>query len=564
MKKVLHITIAALFVIAATSCNDLVLNLENSQSLDDEAIWSSETSADNYITASYKTFSDVSQVAESRTKYFDSFSDIMKSTSWDQYNHGYNSTLLSLNGFRTGSAGSLECWDEVYTRIRRANVLLVDMDRYAEGRFDEDWCKVRRAEVRFCRAFSYYRLIRVYGGVILRTHNSGVNGGVDDGSYEEDIHRARMTEAESWQFVLDELQWAAQYLPERWPDSGLGRATKSSAYALMTRIAVHAQQWQVAIDAAEQVYKLGSALAPDYAKVFQVDSDQDNSSELLFALYYLPTTVSHSYDSRNRPVGDTEVYGVSVYAEHVPTGELADMYEFSDGTDFSWSTWSGTHSDPFTDREPRFHATVMFNGCQWESRTIETFDNGTDSFVEFTQSGSTNGHTCTGYYLRKYLQEGSNFVEYGSYQYNAVLRYAEVLLNKAEAYAELDYARYQNEALGALNEVRARVGLPGRTATDAPTRDAFMALLRKERCVELAGEGLRYWDLRRWKLAESVIHGQNAHGVKISDDGAGNYTYEIVECDGGTTRIFLESYYYPSLPTQELSNNKLAVNNPYW
>jgi hypothetical protein len=547
-----------------TSCNDEALDLYNTKEISDLAIWSTENAAEMYITASYKTITDVSQVANSRTQYFDSYSDIMKSTSWDLYNHAYNKALLQLSAFTTGNAGAFECWGDAYGRIRRANVLLDEITRNGVDKFGEDWCNVRRAEVRLCRAFSYYRLIRVYGGVVIRTETSGIKGGVDDGAQQEDINRKRASEAESWDFVLNELQWAAEHLPESWPASWSGRATKKTAYGFISRMALYAGKWQDAADAAEKVKELGGALAPDYAKVFQVDGGQDNSKELLFALYYLSGSVTHSYDRYNRPFGDNAVYTTSVYAEHVPTAELADLYEFKDGSKFDWNTWSAGHADPFSDREPRFQATIMYNSCRWEGREIQTYVGGTDGFSAYTQSSATNGHTCTGYYLRKYLQEGnSEFITKNSYQYDAVLRYAEVLLNKAEAYAQLDYGRYQSQALSALNEVRTRVHLPEKKAADAPNKDAFMSLLRNERCVELAGEGLRYWDLRRWKLAESVINGQNAHGVKITKEGD-SYTYEKVECDGGTPRIFLEKYYYFSLPIAETVNNKLCDNNPYW
>lgn len=550
-----------------SSCTEDVLDIDNTKDVSNLAIWSTENASDMYITASYKTFTDVSQVANSRSQFYDSYSDIMKSTSWDLYNHHYNKSLLQASAFVTGSAGALDNWEDVYTdRIRRANVLLNEIKNYGVERYGEEWCDIRRAEVRFCRAFSYFRLIRVYGGVILRTDISGINGGVDDGAYYEDIHRARATEEESWEFVINELQWAAEHLPESWPANWEGRATKLSAYGLLSRMAVYAEKWQTAIDAAEKVKELGGALSLNYAKVFQVDGGQDNSSEILFRLYYLNGSVTHNFDSYNRPFGDRDVYDItSIYAEHVPTGDLADMYEFSDGTEFNWNTYSANHSDPYSDREPRFHATILFNGSSWEGRKIETFEGGADGFVAFTQSTSTSGHTPTGYYLRKYLQEGySDFFTKGSYQYDAVIRYAEVLLNKAEAYAQLDYPRYQSEALTALNEIRKRVGLPEKTTSDAPNKEAFMTLLRKERCVELAGEGFRYWDLRRWKLAENVINGKNAYGVKITTNDKISFTYEKVNVDGGTPRVFLERYYYFSLPTTELSNNNLCKNNPYW
>lgn len=558
---------AVTFGLGVASCN--VLDLNDTTTLSDLAVWNTEKAADMYVTASYKTFTDVSQVANSRSQYYDSYSDLMKSTSWDQYGHAYNKSLLQINAFTSGSAGAFECWNDVYVRIRRANVLLDDIKRYGVPKFGEDWCNIRRAEARLCRAFSYYRLIRVYGGVVIRTETSGTNG-VDDGSYESDIHRKRATEAESWDFVIKELQWAAEKLPDGWNnDKGAnweGRATKKTAYGLLSRMALYAGQWQIAIDAAEKVKELGGDLATDYAKVFQVNGGQDNSKEILFALYYLEGSVTHNYDLYNRPVGDTDVHNTKFYAEHVPTAELADLYEFKDGTPFNWNTYAAEgHANPYFDREPRFQATLMYNGCTWEGRAIQTHVGGSDGFIAFTQSGSTNGHTCTGYYLRKYLQEGySAFVTKHSYQYDAVLRYAEVLLNKAEAYAQLDYDRYKTQALDALGEVRDRVGLPRRTATEASDKEAFMKLLRKERCVELAGEGFRYWDLRRWKLAESAINGQNVHGVKITKNGDNTFSYEKVECDGGTPRSFLDKFYYFSLPTSETGNNNLCENNPFW
>lgn len=551
--------------LAMHSCKD-PLEIENTQNLSDLAVWNSENAADMYVTASYKTFTDVSQVANSRNVFYDSYSDIMKSTSWDMYNHAYNKALLQSSAFASGSAGAFEVWNSVYSdRIRRANVLLDDIKRYGEPKFGPNWANIRSAEARFCRAFSYYRLIRVYGGIVLRTDNSGTSGGVDDGYFEQDIHRARLSEEESWDFVIAELSWAAEHLPETWADSWKGRATKRSAYALLSRIALHAKKWDIAINAADKLSTLGASLAADYGKVFQVGSNQNNDSEVLFALYYQSGTLTHSFDRYNRPFGDRMVYNSDVYAEHVPTGDLADMYEFKNGTDFSWSTYMNTESNPYTNREPRFHATILFNGSSWEGRTIQSYVGGTDGFIAFEKSASTAGHTCTGYYLRKFLQEGnSDFITKGSYQYDPMLRYAEVLLNKAEAYAELDYNQHADKALEALNQVRRRVNLPAKTKSQAPSKDAFMALLRKERTVELAGEGLRYWDLRRWRLAESVINGKQASGVRITRSNTNTYTYEKVNIDGGSARVFLEKYYYFSLPTSETSNNKLVENNLFW
>ena len=261
-----------------------------------------------------------------------------------------------------------------------------------------------------------------------------------------------------------------------------------------------------------------------------------------------------------RPIGDSDKYGIECYAYFCPTEELVSLYEWSDGSTFNWDTWQAEgHPDPYSDREPRFHATVLYHGAEWDGRTIDITPSGADRFSEFElQTGNVMGCTCTGYYTRKYVQESnSNFPTKYSDQCDNVIRYAEVLLNKAEACAMLGEI---NEGAAALNEVRARVGLPAK----APgSKEELMDLVRRERCVELAGEGLRYWDLRRWKLATSVIDGKNVTGIKVTGT-PGAYTYTRVDADGGAKRIFPEKYYYFAIPAAETSNNKLCKQNPLW
>ena len=134
-------------------------------------------------------------------------------------------------------------------------------------------------------------------------------------------------------------------------------------------------------------------------------------------------------------------------------------------------------------------------------------------------------------------------------------------MNYSEALAEQNWGANSEAALAALNKVRARVNLPAKTATSL---EEFRTILRKERMVELAGEGFRYWDIRRWRIGEEVIHGKQAHGCKIAVQDSG-LKYEQVPVDAGMTRIFLERYYSFSIPIVERSNNTaLGANNPGW
>lgn len=549
-----HIAVAALSL-TAVSCND-VLDINDTTKFSDIAVWSSQANADAYITAAYKNLSDQSNIYV-RNRYYDNYSDLMKSPYW--YVYPFNQALMDQSKFSKGSADLFDCWTQAYERIKRTNMMLNDLERYGQ-KWGDEWYTIRRAEGRYCNAINYFYLARVYGGVVLRTDHSGGGGWLDDGAYESDRNRARISEEETYNYILDELQWAADNLPEEWPAAWTGRATKGMAYAFMSRIALYCKKWDVVVKAAEECAKYYS-LVPDYAKLFDVNATQDNSKEIIVSILGQKNVIYNSFDSDNRPYGDRAVYGNQVLAMAQPTAELVDMYEFKDGTDFDWNTYSRDHADPYTDREPRFHATVLYNGAKWENRTIQTYVGGTDEFQRFDIAGNVDGHTVTGYYLRKYLQEGhTSFPTESSYNTDIVLRYAEVLLNKAEALAQLNRL---SEAFTALNEVRARVNLPARNFTAGVNLEDFMSMLRRERCVELAGEGLRIWDLRRWRLAEGVIDGKNVHGHKITRSGS-TFKYETVDADDGRKRIFRPHYYYLSLPTKETSQNKLCIDNPGW
>lgn len=575
-KHIIKLFAACVLGGSLASCTD-VLDVNRTDVVSDQAIWGSTDAADAYITASYKIFTEDTQLKNCRSRFWDSFSDLTKSASWDQYGHPYNTFLLQ--GITSGEygAGALECWSTMYSRIRTANVCLRDLREFG-AKYGEEFVTTREAEIRLCRAYAYFMLARVYGGVLLRTETSGKNG-VSDGAIPEDILMKRSTEAETYRYILDELKFAAENLPESntssWPQ---GRAVKAFAYGLISRVALFANEWEEAAAAAEKCAEMpGVALDPSFANLFSPNSA--TSPEVLFAIYYLKGNANlwHLWDNSVSPGGDTNINASGAYAEHQPTAELADLYEWKDGTPFSWSNWSDSHADPFSDREPRFQATILYNGASWRGRTIECWadykagDGSTvtsyDGFTEFKKSGSTGGKTCTGYFLRKFLDEDNmKFLqsEDKSTTPDLIMRYGEVLLNQAEAYAHIDLVGNQKKILDCINALRTRVGLPEKQVADVSDLDKTMSLIRDERAKELAAEGFRFWDLRRWGIAESVIGGQMAHGVKIINDGEGNLSYERISCDAGQTRIYPSRYKYFSIPLSERTNNPDCVNNPGW
>ena len=553
MKKTI-LTMGLAAALCGTSCSD-VIDLNPGDRFSPATVWSSTTTVDSYVLGLYSIFSSSCEFyGTGSPNLTDAYSDILKSGSWDQYNHSYNRSLFQESAFNSTSAGAFECWSTHYERIRRENEFLRDAPKYRE-KFGEKWMDTRIAEVRFCRAYAYYLLCRVYGGVILRTEVDG----------PEQNDKARSTEADCWDFIIEELKDLAPQLPQgnktengdNWDDANYGRATQQAAYGLLSRVALFAERWDVAAQAARDVEKCGGALdLTGYANVF--NGDLKSNKEILFGVDFEQDVITHRYDAYVRPSGDAKALGTSaLYSVFFPTSELADSYEMADGTPFSWETHG---SDPYTGREPRFYATILYNGASWMGRTIESYVGGADGFKEYENSKSANT-TVTGYYLRKYLKDGDkSWITAYSAQTCILIRYAEVLLNKAEALAELSWDQNSVEALQALNDVRGRVGLPSRQTA---SKEEFMEFVRHERMVELAGEGFRYWDLRRWRLAEEVINGKNVHGVKITKTDSG-FNYEHVDADNGNKRIFYDRYYHFAIPESERSKNPLCDNNHGW
>lgn len=553
MKKTI-LTMGLAAALCGTSCSD-VIDLNPGDRFSPATVWSSTTTVDSYVLGLYSIFSSSCEFyGTGSPNLTDAYSDILKSGSWDQYNHSYNRSLFQESAFNSTSAGAFECWSTHYERIRRENEFLRDAPKYRE-KFGEKWMDTRIAEVRFCRAYAYYLLCRVYGGVILRTEVDG----------PEQNDKTRSTEADCWDFIIEELKDLAPQLPQgnktengdNWDDANYGRATQQAAYGLLSRVALFAERWDVAAQAARDVEKCGGALdLTGYANVF--NGDLKSNKEILFGVDFEQDVITHRYDAYVRPSGDAKALGTSaLYSVFFPTSELADSYEMADGTPFSWETHG---SDPYTGREPRFYATILYNGASWMGRTIESYVGGADGFKEYENSKSANT-TVTGYYLRKYLKDGDkSWITAYSAQTCILIRYAEVLLNKAEALAELSWDQNSVEALQALNDVRGRVGLPSRQTA---SKEEFMEFVRHERMVELAGEGFRYWDLRRWRLAEEVINGKNVHGVKITKTDSG-FNYEHVDADNGNKRIFYDRYYHFAIPESERSKNPLCDNNQGW
>lgn len=547
MKKYIFIVITAACLTACSDWINEALDIDPSDRYSVTSVWSTEGNVDQYLLGLYSYVKENHGTVggdSNQSAYWDAYSDIIKSNSWNQYNHPYNYAFLQ-NSFSGESAGVFECWSDSYTRIRRCNEFLRDAPVYG-AKHGDAFVASRMAEMKCLRAYIYFRLMKIYGKCIIRD--------AVDGPDQND--KALATPDEVWDFIEADLREAGSNIRAEQPR---GRITRAFAWGLLSSAALYAERWDVAIEAADSCEAYGGTLDLSYAHVFE-DID---SPEHLLTFQFVQNKLTHRGDVFFRPSGDGAEDGLhpgaNVYAVFNPTSELVDSYEMADGTPFSWATHG---VDPYTGREERFYASILYNGAPWEGRTIETFDGGQDKIVEFNTSGAALT-TVTGYYLRKFITEGqTGWEKYGSDHFAIVMRFAEVVLNKAEAYAQK--GDYVNAYLQ-LNRIRQRVHLPDKSGADLETA---MADIKHERMVELAGEGQRFWDLRRWKDAVEVINQKNFHGCWITKNTDGTLTYKQVSCDGaGMIHTFLPSYYAFALPISEINNNNLispSDNNPGW
>ena len=527
-----------------TACNEY-LDMTPTDKVSDKLMWSKVEYAELAINNFYSyinyfgNFSD-GQCSAGKTE---GLTDIFKYSSMTYNAHMYIPNELAYGGSVLTTnyvAVYLGNWSTVYEDVRRVNEGISNLKKY--GTFSDDDTNRLEAEMRFFRGLLYFDLVKRYKQVII---------------YDEDLtqiqtNKALSTEKEGWDFVEQDLEYAAKYLPVK--TTANGRLTSGTAYALLSRAMLYAERWDIAKSAAEKVMKMGYALESSYANAFK-----SNNKEAIFQYTYDKSGVTHSFDNYFAPGGDKGNDMSGGYG--TPTQEMVESFELATGGFPDWSTWhtqTGTSEEPpYASLEPRFQATVLYNGATWKNRTIEPYVGGTDGWCTWKDDAVPAGRTTTGYYLKKLVDETHDFTTLtASTQPWIAFRYAEVLLNYAEACYQLSDPADANTA---VREIRTRVGLPYADKSG----DALMAAIRQERKVELAYEGLYYWDMRRWKLADKSFTGIRVHGLKIEKNVDGSFKYTYVDCDKQDRNFPTKMYQIP-LPTDELNNNSAIQQYAEW
>lgn len=479
--------------------------------------------------------------------------------------HVYESSAIQrfVNGTWSANYTVDDKFAYYYNAIHDANYYLTTLsgltfDTWENGDDYQDWMQNYdnyQYQVRFLRAYFYFELVRRYQNVPLITKPL---------SQTEANQIEPSSAQEVLKFIINECTEIAPKLPIKSTSIAQaenGRATRAMAMALKSRAALYAAsplyntngdnaKWTEAAKASHDIIasagELGLGL-DTYANLFK--SKNYNSKEVILCR---PTGTSKTFEQANYPMGVTGGNTTTC-----PTENLASAFEMKDGRAFDWNDPT-MKANPYKDRDPRFYLTIVHNGMLWPAKKAVDISEGGANGLPLTNA------TTTGYYLRKYVDNSISF-EAGSTtaatHHNWILfRYAEVLLNYAEAMIHVngncDYkdATYTMSAREALNAVRKRAGMP---EVAACSQDEFLTRVKHERRVEMAFEGQRFWDLRRWKNLDET---KNIYAVRITHhDGVLSYEKTLLSERSVSDKL----YFYP-IANVELFKNKKLVQNSGW
>ncbi len=512
--KILLLYICWLVLFVSASCKREFLETSPTDRISQENFWRQEKDGIFAVNAVYTSL-DVFRMFG-----FEACSD--NATTAKTWTDSYQ---VANGSFNSSWPWVYEAWRDGYRGIRKANDVIANIDRISN--MDENLRKRLKAEARVLRAFVYNLLINLYGDVPLITEPITV---VDD------AQAPREAKSNITAFIIDDLNAAIPDLPVKYTNNNdIGRITKGAAYALMARVYLWQNDFENARNAAQEVINLGVYdLLPKYSELFTYENE--NNIEVILDNQFMPVNRMHN---SFQVLGPRSSEGLSNY---VPTRELVDAYDEKDSRRRSTILFPG-------DVNPYEEGNVIFNPTPG-SRTPD----------EATVSYDA---TATGYHYKKYVLKEDREFNTRCHINLVQIRYADVLLMFAEADNEVNGPT--QAAYDAINSIRNRAnnerqeGQTGLLENYAGlTKEEFREAIRNERRVELAGEGLRYFDILRWRIAEDVLNGA-VHGMDYLDRSTNAMRTIRVE----TRKFDKDKNYLWPLPEQEIRlNPNLGRQNP--
>lgn len=604
----------AIFAFASlTSCNDDFVSITPMSEVSEESVWTDEGLATAAVTGIYNGLG----AGGLNEQMLASLSD---EAIFTHTGRGINTVMESRsNSNDTGWINETYDWNNMYGYVRSANIAIQKLN---EGGLENTALRDRLlGEALYLRAYYYHQLVRFYGGVPLTDEPFAL---------DTDFNIPRNTFEESVNFIVADCDAAFALLDGTNMDSG--RANAATALALKSRILLYAasdlydntkasagsslisgysnpeligytsgsqqERWtraknaaRAALDYSNAGYKFGLT-AP-----VSLEEGEQNYLDISLARNGGEADIlwERQYVEARGPGRQIGLYngpnGYHNWAGNTPIQNMVDAYGMADGTDFDWNNPAHS-SQPYENREPRFYATILYDGADWKPRPSDVADRDPANQIqtgryEIIEGGSVVTHfgldtrqspvedwngSRTGYYFKKFTEPDPAHSDQTDFQSIPwpFFRHTEVVLNYVEAVLEADGD--EAEAKSWLDQIRFRVGLPAVTASGTD----LMEVYRNERRLELAFEEHRYHDTRRWMIAEETL-GAKAGIIQISGElkpGAqvttyqydtNNYNYSYVRGiidPGFENRLWLDKSYFKPIRDNELKSNTSLVQNP--
>ncbi len=512
---------------------------------------------------------------------FGNYSGALLSSATDEsvYSHSGNAIEKFYDGgWSASNNNDASLWTKCYRGISYANLFL---DKFKDEKFeayltDLDYKQELaqytnlQYEARFLRAYYYFLLVRSFGGVPLITSNMNA---------EEANTQPRVSSDEVFKFINDECVAIQDLIVKDYSNLGsmqlkskneTGRANNLAVLALKARAALYyasplfntnndKERWHQAAlankELIDQCKSRGMKLTADYGSLFQKDNWQ-NTEECIFVRRIV--SASNTFEKYNFPIGLENAGG-----GNCPTQNLVDAYEMTNGKSIDEAGSGYDAQNPYANRDARLAMTVAVNGEQWPNDILETY------------VGGANGQpiayaTPTGYYLKKYVNKsltiGAKNATTERHHW-VTFRLAEFYLNYAEAMLNYTGSGYETTsdlnmtAAAAINVVRTRAKQPNiATGLDATS---FGQRLENERFVELAFEGHRFYDLRRWKKAGDTKY-RTIKSMLITKNDDGTFTY-TPQSDSKTRSYWDDKMYlFPISQSEIMKSGNVLTQNTGW
>lgn len=573
--------IAALFAIATAIGGCESLDYIPGDQMSGQTFWQTEDHARQAAVGMYAAMKEPWCFGLEFT--FDMCSDLADGTSpWADISRG--------TSFASNSGGVQNHWQYLYELVHRSNTVIRNVENMPISRATIDRVT---GEAKFLRAMAYFRMLNCWGGVPYYDETCDINMEFSN------LKSPRSSAEEIRGHIIDDLTEAIEKLPVSWEAADLGRATKGAAYALRGKVYLFNRQWDKAIADFEEIvynksHNYGYSLHPDYNSLFRLYNGS-HSPEMIFSIQSIDgNTAGYALDIVSY-FGNKSTMRLIAGNRIVPSVTLVDMYENLDGSPFNWDDMFPGFNDGGAETRKKYLCVAIDQGSTTVTSTLDCDTTkvmdayrlrdprlclnvitpyshylGTDAgsspmdkqfvLADPTKGGAPmeamafirNSEGWNSYFWRKWIPTGNLDGYWGEYNRTPyefpLIRLGDVILMLAEAYNE---AGETDKAVTELNKIRARAGMPelnsGAAWLAVTGKEEMAERIRRERAFELAGEGQRYWDLRRWGLLEA--------SVKNATDIFGDLMY---------TRSYQPRHEMWPIPLVEMERNTNLKQNEGW